>query len=47
MCNISDRFKEDEKYFDKIKFYDLKEKEDFIHIQKKLAIVHLCKNTVQ
>ena len=31
MCNISDRFK----YFDKIKFYDLKEKdEDFIHIQK-------------
>lgn len=26
MCNISDRFKEDEKYFDKTKFYDLKEK---------------------
>ena len=34
MCNISDRFK----YFDKIKFYDLKEKdEDFIHIQKKIG----------
>ena len=32
MCNISDRFK----YFDKIKFYDLKEKdEDFIALMKK------------
>ena len=44
MCNISDRFK----YFDKIKFYDLKEKdEDFIHIQKRLAIKKKKKNTVQ